>query len=212
MASSPKKTRKAPKKAAKSPKTQGKPRKLTRVKVAVEATEPEEPVTRKKLWAPWRLAYVKSSGPKPAVGCVLCSLQIEKDGPGNLILRRSGSAYLIMNRFPYTNGHLMVVPKRHTADFAALSAAEMRDISTLLQQGVRAVKDAFHAHGCNVGMNLGRVAGAGIDEHLHFHIVPRWNGDTNFMPVLADVNVVNDHLEDAYHALDEVLPKGRARR
>lgn len=186
-----------------------KARKLTRVRVNVEATEPERPVKRKKLWAPWRLAYVKSSGPKPRSGCVLCSLQKDKDGPDNLILRRNRSAYLIMNRFPYTNGHLMVVPRRHTSDFPALSAAEMRDISNLLQQAVQAVKDAFHAHGCNVGMNLGRVAGAGIDEHLHFHIVPRWNGDTNFMPVLADVNVVNDHLEDAYHALDEVLPGKR---
>lgn len=188
------------------------PAKLRKVKVRVEATPPENPQQRTKLWAPWRLSYVKKSGPKPAGGCVLCSLQKQKDGTGNLILRRNASAYLIMNRFPYTNGHLMVVPKRHTSDYPGLSAAEMRDIGALLQAGVRAVQDAFHSHGCNVGMNLGRVAGAGIDEHLHFHIVPRWNGDTNFMPVLADVNVVNDHLESAYHALDEVLPRTRGAR
>ena len=194
----------ATRKRSKTPK---KTSKLRKVKVAVQATPPVVPQQRQKLWAPWRLSYVKVSGPKPATGCVLCSLQKQKDGVENLILRRNKSAYLIMNRFPYTNGHLMVVPRRHTSDYPGLSAAEMRDIGVLLQQGVRAVQDAFHAHGCNVGMNLGRVAGAGIDEHLHFHIVPRWNGDTNFMPVLADVNVVNDHLESAYHALDEVLPR-----
>ncbi|MEW6778271.1 MAG: HIT domain-containing protein [Bdellovibrionota bacterium] len=165
-------------------------------------------VRRQKLWAPWRLAYIKNSDWKKPAGCILCTLQEQADGPGNLILDRSALAYLIMNRFPYTNGHLMVVPKRHTADFASLTAEESADVMALLQKGTRALERAYRTHGFNIGMNLGRVAGAGIDEHLHFHIVPRWNGDTNFMPVLADVNVVNDHLETAYHGLREALLEG----
>ncbi len=168
-------------------------------------TPPEQPQSRQKMWAPWRISYIKGSDWKKPAGCVLCGLLEEPDGPGNLILARTRRAYLVMNRFPYTNGHLMVVPRRHTADFASLGEAETRDVMALLQRGTRALERAFRTHGFNVGMNLGRVAGAGIDEHLHFHIVPRWHGDTNFMPVLADVNVVNDHLETAYEALGRAL-------
>lgn len=179
------------------------------VRVRGVETPPPSPRKREKLWAPWRLSYIKSSDWAKPAGCVLCNLMREEDGPGNLVLRRTGSAYLVMNRYPYTNGHLMVVPRRHTADFAGLTAEEGQEMNALLQQGVEALQASFRCHGFNIGMNLGRVAGAGIDEHLHFHIVPRWNGDTNFMPVLADVNVVNDHLETAYQTIRQCLAAGK---
>lgn len=168
-------------------------------------TPPVREISRTKLWAPWRIDYLKGAvGPRPK-GCVLCLVLEQPDGEGNLILRRTEHAYMVMNRFPYASGHLMVLPRRHTDDFASLREGESAEIMALMQQGTRALRRSFGCDGFNIGMNLGKVAGAGIAEHLHFHIVPRWNGDTNFMPVLADVNVVNDHLENSYWAIRDAL-------
>ncbi len=171
--------------------------------------DPENPRQRTKLWAPWRMAYIKghsSTGPKlDKAKCILCQLLEMEDGDENLILERTEHAYVVMNRYPYTNGHVMVVPKRHTSEFPSLTPAESDDLMRLMRRSVKAIQSAIRAHGFNIGMNVGRVAGAGIDEHLHFHVVPRWNGDTNFMPVLADVNLVNDHLIDSYRLLRKTL-------
>ena len=112
-----------------------------------------------------------------------------------------------MNAYPYNPGHLMVVPYRHTADVTSLSPEEFAEMTALVQKAVRALTQLMQPHGFNIGMNLGKVAGAGIDQHLHMHIVPRWNGDTNFMPVIGDVRVVSESLASTYKRLKEIWPK-----
>jgi ATP adenylyltransferase len=153
------------------------------------------------LWAPWRRDFV--AGEKP-VDCIFCRFLKETEPSAdrrNLILGRSAHAFAILNRFPYNNGHLMVVPKRHLADFTALSEPELLDLHRLLQTSVRLVQEVYHPEGANLGMNLGADAGAGIVGHLHWHLVPRWRGDTNFMPVVAGTKVMVEHLDQTWEAL-----------
>ena len=145
-----------------------------------------------QLWAPWRMELIEK-GAKPS-GCIFCDLPKASDDRNNLILGRTKHSFAILNRFPYNNGHLMVVPARHVADLGALSAEEYGELTEALRVAVRLVGRAYKAQGYNVGMNLGQVAGAGIADHLHWHVVPRWNGDTNFMPVLGDTKVMIEHL------------------
>ena len=157
----------------------------------------------KKLWAPWRLQYIKMADQINHEGCIFCDFPAagtEQDRQ-NLILYRSELCFVILNKYPYNNGHLMVVPYRHTGTLEKLSAAERLELMTLLQRSTQVLQQAFSPHGFNIGMNLGRVAGAGIDEHLHFHIVPRWNGDTNFMLVLGDVKVISAGLDETWEQL-----------
>jgi len=156
----------------------------------------------KRLWAPWRFAYIAA----PAVtGCVLCEAPASGDDRAALILHRAPDGYLILNRFPYNTGHLMAVPFRHLARPDDLTAREAEALMGLVSLGVRALERAMEPDGFNVGMNLGRAAGAGIADHLHLHIVPRWSGDTNFMPVLCDVKVLPEHLDDTYQRLASAL-------
>ena len=136
---------------------------------------------------------------------MLCLKWQEREDTENLILYRGETCYIIMNIFPYTNGHLMVLPFRHTADFSSLSETERLELFALTQKGIEALTRALRPDGFNVGMNLGRVAGAGIAEHLHFHIVPRWNGDTNFMSVLGEARVISEGLLDTYRKLKQAL-------
>lgn len=157
-----------------------------------------------QLWAPWRLKYIESADKYP--GCIFCDFPKESADATRYIVYRSEYAYIILNAFPYSNGHLMVVPYQHTATLDSLSEAEMLDIMRLNRLGVSLLKQVFKPHGFNLGVNMGTVAGAGIAEHIHWHIVPRWNGDTNFMPVLADVRVIPESLEVCYHRLVEALP------
>ncbi len=155
-----------------------------------------------RLFAPWRIEYILRGDERPEV-CIFCAYPA--DGPGrfrdHLILAATERCFVIMNRYPYANGHVMVVPARHVADPAALAAEDWQATSELLRRTASAVKTGLGAAGLNVGMNLGRAAGAGIDTHLHWHVVPRWVGDHNFMPVCADVKVMNDALEAAYERL-----------
>jgi len=155
----------------------------------------------KHLWAPWRMEYILQEKEDEKEPCIFCSRISQKSDQKNLILWRDTSAFIIMNRYPYNNGHLMVVPYRHTGDLAGLRAAEKRNLFELIQWSVKALEKVMKPHGFNIGMNLGRVAGAGVEDHLHFHIVPRWNGDTNFMPILADTKVVSEALEKSYKKL-----------
>jgi ATP adenylyltransferase len=153
------------------------------------------------LWAPWRREFV--SGAKPA-GCIFCGFSTETGDAAdrrNLVLGRTAHAFAVLNRFPYNNGHLMVVPLRHVGDFAALSAPELHDLDTLLQLSVRLVQETYRPEGANLGMNLGPDAGAGIPGHLHWHVVPRWRGDTNFMPVVGGAKVMVEHLDQTWEAL-----------
>jgi ATP adenylyltransferase len=157
------------------------------------------------LWAPWRMAYIDA--PKKVAGCVFCSKLDQGQDREQLILHRGEHCFVIMNLFPYNNGHLMVAPYRHTADLVGLSAAEQEEMMRLTRHGVRLLTEAFHPEGFNLGMNLGRTAGAGVEDHLHMHIVPRWNGDTNFMPVLAETKVLPDALYGTYDKVAAAMEK-----
>lgn len=134
-------------------------------------------------------------------GCIFCDLPRGTDDRNNLILGRTASTFAILNRFPYNNGHLMVVPRAHLGDLDGLADAEHAELAGMLRVASRLVRKAYGPHGSNIGMNLGRSAGAGIADHLHWHIVPRWNGDTNFMPVLGETKVMVEHLEASFDRL-----------
>jgi ATP adenylyltransferase len=148
----------------------------------------------KQLWAPWRLEYIESADEQQ--GCVFC-LAEESDDEARYVVRRGERAFVLLNKFPYSSGHLMIAPRRHVGDFAALEDAEALEIHRLAVQGLEALRAVYAPDGFNLGWNLGRVAGAGVVDHVHLHVVPRWSGDTNFMPVLADVKVIPEHLSEA---------------
>jgi ATP adenylyltransferase len=134
-------------------------------------------------------------------GCIFCDLPAEGDDERTNILRRGELAFVILNSFPYNPGHLMVAPFRHVGDFRALEPAELADTDALIGRSIGVLEDEMQPHGYNLGMNLGRVAGAGIPDHLHWHVVPRWNGDTNFMPVVGQTRVLPELLEETYRRL-----------
>ncbi|MDR7484214.1 MAG: HIT domain-containing protein [Armatimonadota bacterium] len=156
----------------------------------------------RRLWAPWRAGYV--TGPREP-GCIFCKAPGLGDDRAALILYRDALGYLILNRYPYNSGHLMAVPFRHVARPEALSPEEGGALMQLVGVAVRVLEQAMAPDGFNVGINLGRAAGAGIDDHLHIHVVPRWAGDTNYMPVLGDVKVLPQSLEDTYGQLAAAL-------
>jgi len=157
-----------------------------------------------RLWAPWRMQYVSSARDQPE-GCLFCARAQEPCSAESMVLVRGEHAFVMLNAFPYTNGHLMVAPVRHTADMNDLSDEELLEVMHLVRESVNLLREAYRPDGFNIGINLGRAAGAGIVDHLHWHIVPRWNGDTNFMPVLADVRVIPDSLDNTYTKLRHVL-------
>lgn len=142
--------------------------------------------------------------------CLFCRLRDSSNDQENLVLARSEHALLMLNAYPYTNGHLMAAPLRHTADFAALEPVELGEVMALAQHGIMALQEVYNPHGFNVGANLGSAAGAGIADHLHMHVVPRWVGDTNFMAAIGEVRVLPDSLEPSYRkihaALAAILP------
>jgi len=156
-----------------------------------------------RLWAPWRLQYVQHADEQD--GCVFCRAAVGDDETG-LVLRRGEHAFALLNRFPYASGHLMVAPYRHGAGFEQLEEAEALEVHRLAVQGIEALRAVYAPEGFNVGWNLGRIAGAGIVDHGHVHVVPRWVGDTNFMPVLADVRVLPEHLDESRRRLAAAWP------
>ncbi len=155
------------------------------------------------LWAPWRGAYV--TGGKPASGCVFCNICKGSDDRGNYLLFRGRQSFVIMNLYPYNNGHLMIIPVRHVADIVELEKAEFEEMNILMRSSVTIIKETMRAEGFNVGYNLGAAAGAGIAAHLHMHIVPRWYGDTNFMPVISETKVISEHMDITYSKLAEAF-------
>jgi ATP adenylyltransferase len=158
------------------------------------------------LWAPWRVAYIES-GPEP--GCLFCRVLADPAADGvNLVLWREPGALVMLNRFPYNSGHLMVAPVRHTGDFTDLHPEEVADLTSALQRAVKLLQQVLTPDGFNLGINLGKAAGAGIADHLHFHAVPRWDGDTNFMPVIGETKVINEHLEATAAKLRAALAAG----
>ena len=150
------------------------------------------------LWAPWRMQYIV--GPR-SDGCILCEKANGKEDTKNLILARGSFTYVLMNIYPYNCGHLMIAPYRHLESLEKLSVEERGEMLGWASKSERILRDVFHAEGFNIGINVGKVAGAGIDDHLHMHVVPRWNGDTNFMPVLGETKVIPEHLEETYARL-----------
>ena len=154
----------------------------------------------KTIWAPWRIEYVRQAKTQ---GCIMCDKPKENNDGGNQILFRGKYNFVMMNNYPYNPGHLMVVPYRHIANLEELTAKEKLELLEIIARSITALKTAFKPAGFNVGMNLGRVAGAGIDDHIHTHVVPRWSGDTNFMPVIADVRVMPQAVADTYKQLKE---------
>jgi ATP adenylyltransferase len=158
-----------------------------------------------RLWAPWRLSYIEKAAPEG--GCIFVDLPALSDDRENKILYRGKTAFVMMNAFPYTNGHLMVAPYRHTADMNQLNDDELLEINKLVARCLSWVGEAYHPEGFNIGVNLGKTAGAGIPTHIHWHIVPRWDGDTNFMTTVGNVRVLPQSLEDSYDRLKEIVDR-----
>jgi ATP adenylyltransferase len=157
----------------------------------------------KQLWAPWRLEYIKSADEDS--GCVFCRA-VEGDDEERLVVRRGSRAIALLNKYPYSSGHFMVAPTRHVGEYGDLDEVEVLELHRLSSAGMGALADIYAPQGYNVGWNLGRIAGAGVVEHVHLHVVPRWAGDTNFMPVLADTKVLPEHLQETRRKLAESWP------
>lgn len=154
-----------------------------------------------RLWAPWRMGYIMA-GEKPD-GCIFCVENSASTDREKLILFRSTHSFAMLNLYPYTNGHLMAIPFRHTADPADLDETELLDLMMTVRLCKKVLDETFSPQGFNIGMNVGKASGAGVDDHIHFHVVPRWNGDTNFMSVLADARVMPESLSAT---LDRLKP------
>lgn len=180
-----------------------------------------------RMYAPWRLAFVKGMEeevlPSPS-GCIFCDYPLPPGASlapegvqepnaqrqwdrARLILTGREHCFVILNKYPYQNGHVMVVPRSHTRELESLSSEAFAETTLVLRETIAAVRKAYAPHGINVGMNMGRAAGAGIDEHVHWHVVPRWNGDTNFMPVFSDTRVISEGIDDTWERLAAILRK-----
>ena len=153
----------------------------------------------KVLWAPWRMGYILSD--RKDQNCIFCPGEDRSQDAERLILFSGEQSLVMMNRFPYNNGHLLVAPVRHVAGLEELGSEEILDLLLTVRKSIGILKKAMKPEGFNVGLNLGHVAGAGIEEHIHFHIVPRWNGDTNYMTILDDVRVIPEHIQKTYEKL-----------
>jgi ATP adenylyltransferase len=165
-----------------------------------------------RLWTPWRLALIQQAtdggqgagdGPREGAACFLCAKPADDPAADreNLVLFRGQRAYVLLNLYPYNSGHVMVAPYAHQGDLPALAEADAAELFALVRRTVAVLRDAYRPEGFNVGMNLGQVAGAGVPDHLHLHVVPRWNGDTNFMPVLGETKVLPESLAQTYDRL-----------
>lgn len=151
-----------------------------------------------RLWSPWRMEYLKAARDDEPEGCVFCALLGDGDPDGARVLARDDLAFVTLAKYPYNPGHLLILPVRHSGDPEDLTDEEHAAIDRLLRRSLRALRQTAEPHGFNVGLNLGRAAGAGIPEHLHWHVVPRWGGDTNFMPVVGRTRVLPELLSETY--------------
>ena len=159
-----------------------------------------------RMWAPWRKKYLLRAA-REEEGCIFCnrlSCETSMD-PENYIIHRGEFCFIILNKFPYNNCHLMIVPNRHLDRFEALTTEELAEMMHVLQLTIKALNNLVNPEGYNAGFNLGKVAGAGIHEHIHLHLVPRWNGDTNFMPVLGGSKIISESLEDSHRLIRQAF-------
>lgn len=161
----------------------------------------------KRIWAPWRMTYLLNSTNNS--GCIFCQAGDSDNDRDRLVLSRSDHSMTMLNRYPYTCGHMMVAPLRHTANMNDLNDHELLDLFHCVRNSSNLLREVAGPEGINVGINLGKAAGAGIEEHLHIHIVPRWNGDTNFMSVVGDVRIIPEGLLESYDRLAEALNGGK---
>ena len=148
----------------------------------------------KQLWSPWRMTYIEERNNEP--GCLFCNLRGAAPGAASLVLHQEERAFVVLNRYPYTNGHVMIVPQAHVASLEDLEADALTDLMLLTRQSLRALRRAYGAASFNVGANIGAPAGAGVVDHVHLHVVPRWDGDTNFMSVCSDTKVISQSLQE----------------
>ena len=160
-------------------------------------------MSEERIWAPWRLAYVKEAGKDPDEECIFCAKPAAGDDEASLIVHRGESAFVILNKYPYTSGHLMVAPFDHIGRLDEIPAATITEVMDLVQQGIRLLEETYGPQGYNVGVNQGRAAGAGVEHHIHFHVVPRWGGDTNFMSSVGESRVIPQALEETYDQLKD---------
>jgi ATP adenylyltransferase len=157
-----------------------------------------------RLWSPWRMEYIQAAH-HGDVECFLCSEPAANDDERFFILARTAAAFVCLNIYPYNPGHLLIAPFRHESDLEALSEDESGECDALLRRSVRALKESMQPHGFNVGMNLGQIAGAGVPGHVHWHVVPRWGGDTNFMPIVGETRVLPELLADTFRKLQPLF-------
>ncbi|MEO0270599.1 MAG: HIT domain-containing protein [candidate division WOR-3 bacterium] len=153
----------------------------------------------KKLWAPWRIQYIKTL--EKEKGCIFCIKPKEKRDEENFILKRGKKCFIILNKFPYNSGHLMIAPYRHTGKIENLKDEESLEIFNFLKLSIKALKKSIKPHGFNIGINIGKIAGAGYPGHVHLHVVPRWGGDTNFMPVIGETKIIPEEIERTFKIL-----------
>jgi len=158
-----------------------------------------------KLWAPWRMEYIEGIDVENCGECIFCEKPKERDDRKNFIIHRGKQCFVILNIFPYNNGHLMIVPYRHISEYEDLDSKTLLEMMDIVKIVIKAMKKNMRPDGFNIGMNLGRSAGAGIAEHLHLHVVPRWNGDTSFISVTGGTKVISESLEDTYDKLSKAL-------
>ena len=156
------------------------------------------------LWAPWRMTFIAPKTPQ-SQECIFCTQPAEHRDEENHILYRGEHCYMMLNRYPYNNGHLMIAPFQHAGTIEKLSAETLAELMAQAQLALKALRFAMKPDGFNMGINEGKVAGAGFADHVHLHVVPRWNGDTNFMPVIAEIKVMPEHLDLAYQQLKEAI-------
>jgi len=154
-----------------------------------------------RMWAPWRGEYITNPLSVNPDKCIFCELSSVKPSKENLVVHIGKDGFVLMNKYPYNNGHIMVIPKKHVASFDKLTDEEYKSLSNLMRLSIKVIYHVYNPQGCNVGMNIGRAAGAGLDSHIHYHVVPRWNGDTNFMPLLTEVKIISEHILTTYEKL-----------
>jgi ATP adenylyltransferase len=161
----------------------------------------------RNFFAPWRMEYI---GGPPEPGCLFCRAweAPASEDRRNLVVHRAADALVMLNKFPYSSGHLMVAPSAHVGSLVGLDDGQTLGLMRTVRRSLSVLEPVMHMDGCNVGVNLGRVAGAGIPDHVHFHVVPRWNGDTNFLPVLAEVKVINEHLDRTWEKVAQAFASG----
>ena len=161
-----------------------------------------------RLWTPWRREFIEGANDRTK-GCFLCVAAAGDDDRANLVIFRAEKVFVLLNKYPYNNGHLMIAPYQHTGDLVSLDPATAAEIMDLTQRSVGILEQAYKPDAFNVGLNLGKAAGAGVPDHLHVHAVPRWNGDTNFMPVLAETKVLPETLEQTFARLEPIFHSGQ---